>query len=338
MRYKDVFLGIVLFFLGIVYRKNLDKIAKVIFIGLILSLIYQAVMFLAPELFLKIANIFVYEKHLELVSGNLDRGRIYIETFDESIALILIWWLFKKYPARGNRYSIFLLMIVGYFSLISNFRTRILILAISLVGYLIFEYRRRAKKVAEKMRRTLLVLAFVFFALFISGMLAELFAVRTFGFSFVDRITFSDTQEDVETVFFRLNQLQNSWDLAGNNYSLGIGLGNYYESLPSSKNYWSFFSSGNDATIRGAAEYVHNIFGTFLAEGGFWAGILFSVIILKFISDDVRYFKKGKGEKDLLIFSFWGLFIYTFLNPFVPFVLQGLFWFLRGLIIADGKN
>lgn len=338
LRYKDIFLGIVMFFLGVIYGKNLDKIAKVILIGLCFSLAYQAVMFFSPDLFSTIAKVFLYDRHLQLVLGNIDRGRLYIETFDEVIILILIWWLIKRYPDKERFYSIGLFSLVGFFAFVSNFRTRILVLVISVGGYLFYALFKKVKRELAISPKKITLLLFISIAVLLSAVVADSLAVRISGFSFVDRLTFGDEREDVQTISFRIKQLQKSWELAEDNFSFGVGLGNYYETLPFTKSYHLFHSLTRTTPVSGAAEYIHSIIGTFLAEGGYWAAIIFLILTFKFLSDDYQIIKNKAGRASLLVFSFWGIYIYSLFHPFVPFTLQGLFWFLRGLLFTEKQK
>lgn len=329
LRYKDVYLGFVLFFLGGLYLRELEGFAKVVGIGLVLSLFYQALIFFAPDFFKTLAGVFIYDRHLGLVSDNIERGRIYIETFDEALFLVFLAWLVKKYPKRKNALATFLFAVVGFFALVSNFRTRILIWGVSLVGYLFYEAKKRLQDF--NIRK----LIFLFLAVFLlMGLVAETLSLKIYGFSYIDRLAFKDKREDVQTVFFRIDQIKDAWDMSKANLYTGVGLGNFFENLSFTKVYSQFYYLERSETVFGAAEYVHNIFGTFLAEGGVIASLIFFALTAVFIKYDWMLYKKKEKENILLITAFWGVYIYALLHPFVPLSLQGVFWLLRGMLTA----
>jgi hypothetical protein len=333
IRYKDVFLGIVMFFLGLVYAKNLESIAKVSLFAMVLIFFYQLIILLAPSLFKALAPV-IYGKHVELVLANIARNRVYVETFDEAVVLLVIWWLYRRKGGVKNTYlGYVLLVLVGFFAFVSNFRSRLLFFLVTLTGFILNSLLSFKKAVSIKLGLSPLLISLV-----LTGFIASIVAGGIFGQTFIDRLQFASQQEDVETVFFRVKQLQEAWEMALENNFSGVGLGNFYEGLPFSKNY-SFFlqtaiTSDKEITTKGAAIYVHNIFGTFLAEGGVWAGILFLALTVKFLFDDYKLARKGEEGSLLLVFAFWGLFTYSLFNPFVPFSLQGLFWFVRGVITS----
>lgn len=335
-RYKDVYMGVIMFFLGGVYIANLDKISRVVLIGLGLSVLYQGLLLLFPNTFATLARVFVYDRHLTLVLQNIERGRTYIETFDEAVFLIPVIWLLKRKASKEKAYTILLFVILGFFAFVSNFRTRILLLGISLLGYLYYTFKIGILKNRKKISGIGKTIISGFLILCVVAFAAETYSLKTFGFSYIDRLAFRDKREDVETISFRVRQLKEAYYQSKANMGFGVGLGNYYDYLPASREY-SYFHRlfQTKERVSGAAEYVHNIFGTFLAEGGLWSFSIFSILILKFIYDDYNYLWRNKNEKTLLVFVFWGLFAYAMLHPFVPFSLQGIFWFVRGSLTAE---
>jgi O-antigen ligase len=327
LRYKDVYLGFILFFLGGLYLRKLEGVAKVVAVGLFLSFAYQALIFFFPSIFRTIAKLLVYDRHLGLVLDNIDRGRIYIETFDEAVFLIFLAWLAKKFLKKERFFAIILFAIIGFFALISNFRTRVLLWIISLAGYIFYKVREKSKTLDIKR-----IITFITVSILIVGIAAEMLSLKIYGFSYLDRLSFRDRREDVETVYFRFEQIGQALSLSKTNSLMGVGLGNYFENLSFTKSYPYFHFLDRTKTIYGGAEYVHNIFGTFLAEGGLIGALIFFILSLKFIKDDWNIYKKGKNENILLITAFWGIYIYAMLHPFVPLSLQGAFWVTRGML------
>lgn len=328
LRYKDVYISFGIFFLAGLYLKKFEGFAKVILLGLVLNLIYQALLFFTPGLFKSIAGLILYEKHLNLVLYNIERGRVYIETFDESFLLVFLAWAVNKFPKKGRLLSLILFTAVGFFALISNFRTRALVFVISIAGYLVYEIKKSDKRFVVK--RMMLLASF----LFAVAIFAEGLSLKLHGFSYIDRFALADREIALETIYFRFEQIDYAWSLSKANFLTGVGLGNFFDSLSFTKAYPQFFYLDRFQTVFAAAEYVHNIFGSFLAEAGIVGTVIFFVLTLKFIRDDWLIYKKGNKENILLISAFWGIYAYAMFNPFVSLSLQGSFWLLRGMLAA----
>lgn len=327
-RYKEVFLGMIMFFFGVFWGDRLQEIAKVLFYTVIFSVSYQLVIYLFPEFYKTIFSYLINDKHYQLVAENIDRGRIYIETFDEAILPIVLWWITKNYKDyKKSAYSVVIFSLTVITSFLSNFRSRIAMLVVVLLGFGL-----RYKHVVRNLKGTVIGIGLII----ILAVGADFLSLETLGFSYFDRLTFGDQVEDVSTVDFRVQQMRKAWDHSFVNYGLGVGLGNYFEGESAFGDYVSSLQR-SEVLTRGAAEYVHSIIGTVLSENGLIGAVLFLVLMVIMLKDDVLIFSKNEKARVLTI-SFWSLFMYAMLNPFVPLVLQGLFWFLRGLIVYEKQT
>lgn len=319
-RYKDVIVSFTAFFVFFFYKKYYRQIILVLLISFVINSIYQFLIVFYQNFFINVVSNFIYQKHVDLVIAKLQQNRIYLDTYDE----IIIPFIFI-YPIKNNlnkNLSFYVLFImVAFFSLVSNIRSRILMFFVSLGGSLVFFKKISPKKIF------ILLLSFL-----VIGFLINNFMRYYSGYSFVDRILLEDEIKDVRPVNFRLEQLKNGLEM-GKSTLLGVGLGNYYDSLGSiSKNNF-IVNKSQLVSSQGAQEFVHNIFGAVLAESGYISLFIFLLILWLFIRKDIYVLKKGQDYEKAFIIAFWSLFSYGLFNPILPASYQVLFWGIRGLLV-----
>lgn len=322
LRYKDiVFSGLFLF---IIYRfPNQDKkIIKVLILSTIINFFYQIFMFISPQSFTSFANIFIYEKHLDLVSINLNRSRIFIETYDETIIpLVFLYFNFYKKSAV-NLFIYLLLFLISFPALLSNFRSRIVMLFFS---FFISFFFLTKKIVREKfVPLTILIISII-----ISYLILQYY----FNFSFVDRFALKSEKEDVKTIIFRLKTMIWSEDIAQSSPFLGVGLGNYYDNIPPQKKYRLSPFNWENKESEIASSNPHNIFALLISETGYPSFLFYLIMICYFAIGDFLILSKKKDKKSIAyIISFWTLFIYALVNPTTTYTYNLLFWMFRALI------
>ena len=182
-------------------------------------------------------------------------------------------------------------------------------------------------RVTSHFRRSTLLLL-VFFAAFFANVLVT----PLIGFSYIDRFFSQQSIEQNQKNFdSRISQFATSIQL-GFNSPFGIGLGNFYDYVKHNSN--SSFLNPYDRDIQvGAEEYVHNIFGSIIAESGYFSLIIFLILLVVFIWSDIAKIKKGDIWEKGFVIAFWSLFSYGLFNPTVPASYQVMFWTLRGFIL-----
>jgi len=322
-RYKNILFPGFFLFVAITFRKHSKKVVFVFLAAAVFNFFYQMFMFWSPNLFRSLGEVFVYSGHLELVSINLERFRMFIETYDE-IAIPFIFLLITTTKKRWQKLSVLLLfLMIAAPSLLSNFRSRVLMLAVAFIASFVF---LQGKKIMPKLS----LLASFLAVGFLSIALLNAF----FGFSIIDRFALEDEREDVKTISLRGRNIGESTEM-GLAYPLfGVGLGNYYDHLPfSQKAKQSIFGwVRKEAEI--ASTNPHNIFAQTLAETGI-ASLLFYVgILIYFAREDFRIMSARRASllRKSFIISFWTLFIYSIFNPTTTLTYNTMFWVLRGMI------
>lgn len=317
-RYKDVVISFLAFFVFFSYKKNYLQIISVLITSIVVNSIYQFMMTFYQDYFVKVISNFIYQKHADLAIAKLYQNRLYLDTYDEIVPPFL--FIFRsKNNLRKNLFFYILFILISFFSLVSNIRSRILMLLVSLGGTLVFIKKINFKKVF-----------IVTFSFLIIGFLINNFMRHYSGFSFVDRILLQDEIGDVKPVNFRLEQIKNSLEM-GKASLLGVGLGNYYDNLTSKNSF--IINKSQLIASQGAQEFVHNIFGAIVSESGYISLFVFLIILCFFIKRDIFLLNKGKDYEKAFVIAFWSLFSYGLFNPILPASYQILFWGIRGLLI-----
>jgi hypothetical protein len=314
VRYKDVMLGVIAFFAFYLYKNEYKKIIFVLILSVPVNIIYQALLFFRNSAAIDLLGIIIYQKHFGYVLANLDRGRIFTDTYDE---ITIPFLLENKSKNKSKFVNYLLLALIIFFSAASNFRSKLLMLAISIGGsLLVFEKSILNKK--------LLLITLIIVTV---GFAASIFTSEITGISFVDRITFQSEETDVNTLTSRGRQIEKGTEL-GFTSLFGVGLGNYYDNI--NKN---ILTNNRDLVSEGGSEYIHNIFGSTIAETGYISFILLIFTLILFARADYNMLKNGAPYQKAFIISFWTLFSYALFNPTIAGSPQVLFWGIRGVLL-----
>jgi len=314
-RYKDFVIGILAFYTFYLFRKEEKKIAFSLLITMPVMILYQLILLYGGSL-----NDFliplIYQRHFDILSYNLDRGRIYVDSYDEAFIPLIV--TVTAFRSKGKTLlSLLLVSLLSFLAFIANFRTRIGMLFIGLLGSFVVANR----KVTHRTFGIFLVLA-------ICGIVTGIIAAYVSGAVFYERFILTD-EENIVTIDSRYDQV-NMALLMGFASPFGVGLGNYYDNLPNNK--FKSLSPPPAANIS-AREYIHNNVATIIAESGYIAFGLFVLLLLKFMQSDFKTMQEKNNYKRAFVFAFWSLFFYGFFNPPIPISYQVLFWGMRGLLV-----
>jgi len=317
IRYKDLIIGFISFFVFYFYKKEYRKIINVFLFSVFINAIYQILLIYSDNI-RELLSTIIYQKHFDLVLAKLEnQGRLYIDSYDE----ILIPFLFLE-----NNLSwlikLFLLILIFFFSYMSNIRSRILMLFVSFFLSLYF-----IKKISFG---KIFITVFIFLTL---GFLTSRFSFYFLKESFIDRIFFAEESKDIKPINFRKNQIFKSLEVGRISF-FGAGLGNYYDNLTNQEKFNNSLLSRFNTLNLGAQEYVHNIFGLIISESGYISLFIFLLILFYFIKNDFKILLERKDDyRKVIVISFWSLFSYGLFNPIVPASYQFLFWGLRGFLL-----
>lgn len=321
LRYKDIVFPGFFLFLTLRLKNQNNNIVKIFFYSAIVNFAYQMLIFLNPQAFVSFANIFVYSSHLDLVLINLQRARIFIETYDEIIIPFVFLYLMRTDKIRERVYLYLILVFISLPSFLSNFRSRILMLFFSFIASFFFLTKK-------SFRQKFLILNLLIFI----GYFSYIILNYNFKFSFIDRFALTDKREDVNTIQYRWKNIIVSEEMAQSQPLLGVGLGNYYDNLPPEKKNFLSLSNWQNKEARIASTNPHNIFAQILSELGFLSLLFYLIMISYFAISDIKILFKQDNFAKAVIISFWSLFIYSLFNPTTTLTYNSLFWILRALI------
>jgi hypothetical protein len=310
-RYQGLVLGIISLFIFSKFKSKKGEIIKIFILGTLVNIIFQTCLVIGGNQFLELIQPIIYSRYFNLLQADWARGRIYLTSYDQMIISFL-------FLSPNIKYIILSLSIV-LFTILSNFRTRVLMLFFSLTGSLILFTKTKKKNIVLAIP---LIVGSVLAGNFISTKIA--------GYSIYKRI-FSESLTQSSSIVSRINQIKISLDMGKKN--LGVGLGNFYDRLPSINKRKPFFAN-QKTHHREVNAAPHNNFALIIAESGLLTGFVYFLILVYFFFKDLHTMRNTKNELSKpIIISFWTLFIYGLFNPPVPTTYQILFWGLRGLLL-----
>lgn len=312
MRYKDIIISVMLFFAIKIIKINLRVIVKIIIITTIINSLYAILVIYFPITH-QFFSVMTYDRYFNLVLSDIERGRYYATSYDEVVIPLLL-----------NEGKLFLAAIVSAITLVANFRTKILALFFVFISYILSVRDERITK--HKIKITI--------AIILVGLLSATFSISRENY--LERLNIGDS-EQVQTITSRNEQVAFGFDLG--RMPLGVGLGNYYDYIPTQDKKNIFSAKNEQVRMREVHDSIHNNFASVLAESGYIAFIIYTALILNFLRHDYFFLlQRGAGNKRLFILMFWGIFIYGFLNPGVALSYQFQYWFYRGLISNENTN
>ena len=316
---KVISIGIFLFLsLYFIASKNeLELFIKLLFTVTGINLLTELFIFLSPNLFLTLVQRFYNKDYLDLVNINIQRYRIYIEAYDEIlIPLILYYWI------RNENKKIMLPFAVGIavFSFLSLIRTKVVMFVLSVIASTLIFFKEIKR-----------VVIFIFLTLGVFTLM-YLFLFNFDPYTVVDRFLLT-YGTDQATISSRIERWQISFEMALSSPFFGVGLGNYYDYLPSNLQQSVSSDSLAKQEFNIAALDPHDIFSSVIAETGGVGITAFLIMLGYFVKEDAgTMFKKKNMFSGVFIISFWTLFVYALFNPSTSISYQSLFWVLRAVI------
>lgn len=327
LRYKDVVFPGLFLLASFAYLRSKRDFTAAMVMSLAINFLYQAIIYLLPGLYSLMGKLFLYEGHLEFVSFNLARGRIFIETYDEAILpfLLIVGTGKTKIEKIGKRILPFLVVVP---TLLSNFRSRLLMLIVS--SLLIFVTWFRTWKTAII---SLLVVCVLFFA-------ADALSLRLWGFSLLDRVLLRSNYDDIQSLSSRWEGIRRSFELGVSRPVYGIGLGNYFDQLPTSTRSAVFSLANYYGTVWTSSLNPHNIFAQIVVETGILGLLYYLAMLIIFLKSDIKILNSGLRNRfqAAAVIGFWTLFSYSLFNPSTTLTYNTYFWILRSMAIYENSN
>ena len=312
-------------YLLVINNKRANTIINSINLTVIINVLFEMAMFFSPSLTKFLYN-FIHQSVLDIFVFNVNRGRLYFESYGEVfLPVILYLFVIEK---KLLRKTIYWLVAVGIILLAfwSNYRDRFVVVCFSLFASLVL-FKNDLFKVKIKQN---IILLFITVLIFLGGFF---YIYQVKGYSVINRLLLQDKEEDVNSLASRRILINEALSIGKQSLFTGVGLGNYYDHLPSFMKNRRYRMTGQDKTFYDATLlYPHNLFAQIFVETGLLGLLSFIFILGLFIKKD---FKILKGDKDIskaLIISFWALVLYAMFNPRTYLTFYVNFFILRILI------
>lgn len=325
-RYEDILVGIAAFYTFYYFKNEWNKILRILVFSAFINVIFQLIIFFFSENNQNnfLVNLLpIYEKQYILLLKNLNRGRIYLDSFDEILIPILLLKKRKQFKLEIIT-RIFLCIIVSFVSWISLVRSKFLMVFLGVI----FSWQIARNHVIK------FIIIFLLIILITSSFFLKTF-IDFSKRSIIDRFLLENYQEDVISIKNRIKQIFDSFQIV--QYSIfGVGPGNYYDYVSSSKTsilLKRLIKNNNYEGFATGIEFPHNLFALWLSEIGYLGLVTLIFIIIFIAKKDFQELRLGCSyKKKALIGSFWILFSFSLFNPPTSGTFNLLFFGLRGLI------
>jgi len=324
-RLITVFVFSLLCYLLIDNHKQANIIVRLINLTVVINVLLEEIMFFSPN-FVNFLYGSIHPSVLDIFVFNVNRGRLYFESYGEVfLPIILYLFIGEKYLLKKIIYWIVSLGII-LLAFWSNYRDRFVVVCFSSLTTLII-FRKDIFKIKIKQN---VIFLFATALIFIGGFF---YVYKTKGYSVIDRLLLQDKEEDVNSLATR-GVLINEAISIGKQFPLtGVGLGNYYDHLPSfmkNRRYQMVGQNKNffDATLL----YPHNLFAQVFVETGYLGLLSFLFILGVFIKEDFKILKGNNNISKALAISFWALILYAMFNPRTYLTFYTNFFVIRILV------
>lgn len=324
-QYEDFVFGIIYLILSVCYlhkSKNKGTIVQILLVLVLstsLNTLFELLILIFPSAI--ISNNLLNNSQLNLIVYNLNRGRIYYESFSQTLIPILFWFITSTKNLRFKAISTILLIIIFFNTSISNNRSFAFMLIFASILSLLFFIRRK-------------ILIIFSVILIIVSTTALSISKNTIGINLIDRIYMNNVRADYETLVFRKDMILEGIRVNQANPIFGVGLGNlnYYFSTNINTN---IFMQENvyRRNLPSSSNYIHNLLVTTLAETGILGFLAIILLLLNFLFKDLNnLFKEKSNLKKAVIISFWTLILFSLFNPHMIIRFYVLFWLYRIII------
>ncbi len=316
IRYQNIIFAYIFFILLYSSKISENSIIKILIIGFISNTIIQFLLLVVPNI-INFFSIFIGNGYIDLINMNLNRNRIYLESYDEILIPIFITYIYSNrggFLLRGS--SFFGIIVITIFSYLSGFRTKILMVSFAFISSIYIEIKKG------------LILIFILISILILGIFVVYNDISTkdYNSNVIERLLISDSAGISGYSTGRIDRWMDAVRM-GTSSIFGVGLGNYQFYIQNPK-YNSHYSRGNKEITFSASD-PHGVFFSIFGESGILALILYLSLIVKFLISD---FTNKEDLSRIYIISFWIFFFYSLLNPSWTVKYLVLFWILRYLI------
>jgi O-antigen ligase len=320
--YQNILFTSIVFFLTVIIlnKKNMNVMIFILLMSFVINIFFQFIIYFFPTEFIKYGYYFIHKEYMDIINYNIQRGRVFFNSYGEVFIPLFFYFIIKNKKIYNKLTFFYFLLAQLFISLITLFRTNLLMYIFAFFSTIII-YK---KLIARHFWMIILFLLICFY--FFNRINISLNKNTVF-----QRIFDENMFGKQSSVTGRIKNWLNSFDMGRAFPVFGVGLGNYYDYLGSTKLPFTFSQIEKKGNFL-AQQDPHNIFFSTLAENGVLGIIAFSLLIFYFIKKDLIILKSNNLFIKSWIISFWTLFIFAILNPTTTINYQALFWIIRIII------
>jgi len=237
-----------------------------------------------------------------------------------------------------SKYTLLSLLALGMFlSVLSNFRTRIVLITYitSSFAYISWKYFKKNKLNTALIKKG--------FYVFLSILITAIYlSYQLFGFTIIDRLLLKES-DSFGSIQYRIQSTKTALMAFTVSPIIGVGLGNYGLYNRYQKQSATITKNQYRSDYNNAMKYTtHNFITQSLAETGITGTILLIGFFLHSFKLDLDSIKRLSYSRNYnkvpFIISFWSIFIIMFLNPSHTINIIGWLLFTRALIDSNVKT
>ena len=137
-------------------------------------------------------------------------------------------------------------------------------------------------------------------------------------------------EEETKTITSRVSYWKDALEIGLRSPFVGVGLGNYFDNLSTSSK-----KTNETSQIDRYRKFIfiddpHSIFFSIFATTGIIGLLSFLSVLSFFLIRDLSGIRSQNELPTLIICMFWGLFIFSLMNPWVNFSYLSFMFLIRG--------
>lgn len=322
--YKTILFSFILFitYYNTVQSKNIQSLLTVLILATGLNVLIQLYLYISNDQII-LHNLF-HIVYIQFYEFDKQRGRFFGSTYDESL-IPIIYYLFTKEKSTIVKVTyLFIIICITFITLISNWRTKMLILLGNFIFILFYSFSNKTSK------NKIFIMAFCVFVM--------CFLALNKNDSSFQRFNLSE-ENSISTVLIRISYWRESFELIKTHFFTGVGLGNYYDNLLESSKLQKLAYSRSYINQNHFNNFVfindpHNIFISIFVSSGFAGFIMLFVLIYAILKKTVYIFRRYNSNSafPFIAVSLWSLLFFSLFNPFIDFPYLSLIAILLTLI------
>lgn len=325
--YKDVIGGFVLFlcFYALSTKKNIKPVALT-FLGVsLLILVLEVSLYFIPTIMIPIFTAIYNSNYLQFFLFQTNRSRFFGDSLNEAFIPLFYIFLLKQERfdwKKGLTIFSFIFVTILFTIFVSNWRTKAIIFIFSSVlSFFVFMHIQRKH-----------FFIYLFIGVFVVVNTFSMISQVIGGKNILSRFTSQVDEYGSDSNLSRIRYWQDSIDIGNSSPLIGVGIGNYFDSLTQSAKSKNMSAADSYSERAILIDDPHNLFFSAYANTGLLGLLALLSLTVYFLFTDITKFYKYENVLKGYVLVFWSIYIYALFNPWMYFQFFGLFWMIRGIV------